>query len=66
MLNYLKSFWRRHVVQEVPAELAACEKCEVEQCPQEKWLTCSNRIFHEERESAHRREIVQSESAPTR
>jgi len=53
-LNYSKGFWRRHVIQEVPVELAACEMCGVGQCPQEKWLTCSNRIFHEERETAYR------------
>jgi len=66
MLNYLKRFWWRHVIQEVPAEHAACEICRDGQCLQEKWLTCPNRIFHEERETAHRRTISQSESAAPR
>lgn len=63
MLSYLKDFWQRHVIQEVPVELAACEMCSVGQCPQEKWLTCPNRIFHQERETACRRAISQSASA---
>ena len=64
MLDNLKGFWRHHVIQEVPVEIAACEFCGVGQCPQEKWLTCPNRIFQQERETVYRWAISQSESAP--
>ena len=54
MFNLFKDFWRRHGLQEVPVELAACEMCSVGQCPQENWLTCPNRLFHQEQETACR------------
>lgn len=54
MLAYLKGLWRRHIVGEVPVDLAACEVCRNEHCEQQNWQTCPNRLFQEEQELAHR------------
>ncbi len=53
MLERLRTFWNRHVVQQAPAELARCEfDCKVTQCQNDEWETCEKRILHAEREIA--------------
>ncbi|MCB9076061.1 MAG: hypothetical protein H6631_00545 [Anaerolineaceae bacterium] len=34
------------IVQEVPADLAACEICRKTDCRDDEWITCENRIAH--------------------
>jgi hypothetical protein len=44
MLNWLRGFFSRHVVAEVPEEMSACLNCRVSQCTQERWAACPQRL----------------------
>lgn len=48
-LNKITSFIKRHLVDDVPNELAACEICRSPTCSNEKWTGCKDRLAHKER-----------------
>ena len=39
-----RSFVRKHIVDDVPDEMAACFDCDVARCPDDKYETCPNRL----------------------
>ena len=45
---------RRHIVAEVPDEMAACLDCGAVQCPNDRYETCPDRLAHSAALSAAR------------
>jgi hypothetical protein len=48
--SWFAKFWKRvstGVVQDVPADLEACEDCREIECTQERWQTCPRRLAAE-------------------
>lgn len=45
----IAAFIKRHLVDDVPSDLAACELCRLPTCSNEKWIDCKNRLVHKER-----------------
>jgi|tagenome__1003787_1003787.scaffolds.fasta_scaffold20337205_1 hypothetical protein len=46
MVGKVRTFIEKHIIAEVPPELSACLDCGFEQCLNEKWETCPNRLAH--------------------
>lgn len=45
MLEWLKAFLKRHVIDRVPPDLARCEfGCKKLQCEHDEWANCKKRI----------------------
>ncbi len=44
MRNTLWTFLKRHLVGEVPDEMASCLECNAVQCTDDQYLTCPNRL----------------------
>ena len=44
MFGRIYDFIRKHLIADVPDELAACLDCDAVQCLNEKWETCPNRL----------------------
>jgi hypothetical protein len=52
MVSWLKKFFQRKIVSNVPSELAACEfNCRVGECLHSKWEQCERRLKAESQES---------------
>ena len=45
----LTAFIKKHLIDDVPSDLAACEICRIETCSNDKWTGCKNRLDHKER-----------------
>ena len=45
MLDYLRAMWRRHVIDNVPPALDACEACRRTDCMQDEWSRCPQRLI---------------------
>jgi hypothetical protein len=45
-LKHLLQTISRHVIQDVPPEMYACEICRRTDCSQDEWIVCENRIAH--------------------
>jgi hypothetical protein len=46
-MGWLKAFFRRHIIQDVPDEMAACEfDCKVTECTYGNWKHCKNRLLY--------------------
>jgi hypothetical protein len=45
MLGKLWAFVKKHIVGEVPDEMAACLDCGIAQCRDNRYETCSNRLI---------------------
>lgn len=48
-LNKITCFIKKHLIDDVPNELAACELCRLPTCSNEKWKGCKNRLALKER-----------------
>jgi hypothetical protein len=47
MLRRLKAVFRKHIIQDVPGELARCEfDCRVNDCSYGNWMKCKRRILY--------------------
>jgi hypothetical protein len=44
VLEKLKAFFTRHIVADVPDEIAACMECDVTECVEGKFRNCPNRL----------------------
>jgi hypothetical protein len=44
VLDWLRRFYRRNVVADVPDELSACLDCGRVECAESKWQSCPNRL----------------------
>ena len=63
MFKWLKTFLARHLVQDVPIDLARCEfGCKKTECSQDEWETCKNRINDVDREAAYAQATLHTES----
>jgi hypothetical protein len=45
-LGLLSRIWRQHVVDDCPAELAACQDCRDLHCSQAQWEACERQRAH--------------------
>jgi hypothetical protein len=57
MLEKLWAFFTRHIVEDVPDEIAACMECDVSQCVDDKFRNCPNRLATAARLKAMRRQV---------
>ncbi len=63
MMQWLNDMWRRHVVQDLPDELARCEStCVVLECRQGRWENCKARLLLAERIKQQRSQNINSAS----
>lgn len=45
-MKVIKELFRRHIIQDMPDELARCEfDCRVNECSHGNWMTCKKRIL---------------------
>jgi hypothetical protein len=51
MLQWLKTVWGRHIIQDVPPDLARCEYgCRGSNCRHGDWQSCNARILEMEQQ----------------
>jgi hypothetical protein len=58
MLMWLKTIFGRHIIEDVPNELAACEfECRVGECSQGEWKQCKRRILYSGQQDSNKKNL---------